>query len=136
MSIFTPNEMFLFLFFIFYLFDTKTETIFFLTEVSHFDCSGTVFREPLLCRNVPRIVPGNVFSYHCIKCVQTIVLFSFITYIFQVGRNPFVLVDMPLVINIVLLIQSLKDQESSKWSLVSWFRLSFSSIKAEKLNFY
>lgn len=39
----------------------------------------------------------------------------------QVGRNPYVLVGMPLVISIVLLIQSLKGLGSWKWFLVSWF---------------
>lgn len=65
---------------------------------------GTVFREPIICRNIPRIVPGNVvtlvwiwfmMSYHWAHCLNS--FFSS-----QVGKNPYVLAGMLLVISIVL----------------------------------
>lgn len=63
----------------------------------------------------------------------------------QVGTNPFVLVDTPLVISIVPLMQSLMGQESSKWFLVCslqlywWlnkFGITQKNKKIKKNNFF
>lgn len=38
------------------------------------DLVGTVFREPILCRNIPRIVPGNSLDSLIIVKVGNILL--------------------------------------------------------------
>jgi len=48
-----------------------------------FCCIGTVFREPILCRNIPRIVPGNVFSPN-VK----------LAYLLNIVRHHLVLIDL------------------------------------------
>ncbi|KAJ6951061.1 hypothetical protein NC651_004657 [Populus alba x Populus x berolinensis] len=69
---------------------------------------GTVFREPILCRNIPR------------NC-------------FLVGRNPYALVGMPLVINIAPQIQSFQGQESLKWFLSQ--KMVKSQVELDVYNF-
>lgn len=74
---------------------------------------GTVFREPILCKNIPRIVTGKVWAFasyieHRYITVETAECFLNS----QVGRNPYVLVGMLLAISIEPLIQLSRGQES------------------------
>ncbi|KAK6155208.1 hypothetical protein DH2020_009456 [Rehmannia glutinosa] len=57
---------------------------------------GTVFREPIMCRNIPRIVPGNILLLLLLEHEILETHFSCCDPILQDGKNPFVLEDMPL----------------------------------------
>jgi len=69
--------------------------------------SGTVFREPILCKNIPRLVPGTnikkiILNYFLINggllYISTLPLD-------QVGQSQYASEDMRLVTNIGLLTQ-------------------------------
>lgn len=54
--------------------------------------AGTVFREPILCKNVPRLVPGNCCSYcfhNYVRKLYWLWLFSGWTKPICIGRHAF-----------------------------------------------
>lgn len=77
-------------------------------EVFFFLAAGTVFREPIICKNVPRLVPGVCYKYLAIETfLNHVFSFSIIVNVlyfqfFQVGQNQYALEGMLLVISIEL----------------------------------
>lgn len=69
--------------------------------------TGTVFREPILCKNIPRLIPGMIISY----CGSIFLLEQ--NHVdcccFQAGQSQYALEDMLSVISIEQLMLSLKD---------------------------
>lgn len=84
--------------------------------------AGTVFREPILCKNVPRLVPGTYNSYLIVFIFSNfffMVSLIYINWLFhQAGPNPYALEDMLLEINTGQLMQLSKDLGSWNWCLV------------------
>ena len=82
--------------------------------------TGTVFREPIICKNIPKLIPGNI-NFTCVYSSVPLPSreeFSWML-VFQGGQSQYALEDMLLVINTAQQMQLSKDQESLSWFLVS-----------------
>lgn len=73
---------------------------------------GTVFREPIICKNIPRLVPGNEGRPKVLLFIYVILSCNPSCHKIQAGQSPFALGGMHSVISTGQLMQLSRDLAS------------------------